>query len=183
MIKNVYIVSWTANSYDENNNTQEREREIYTGSKRETERTRVDTAQIVHRFILCALLKYTTFNEFSINFDWHFSLHTSLGLSRLSDKISPAPNPRRVASLTFSHINGPACGSVSSWRCVGLGHDKMIDFYNWDFYAKIKRGKGVETPKKTVLKFKHNNRNDSKRQGVQGLLFHLVSQHQEGMSS
>lgn len=51
---------------------------------RETER--VDAAQIVHRFILCALLKYTTFNEFSINFDWHFSLHTSLG--RLSDRIS-----------------------------------------------------------------------------------------------
>lgn len=162
----------------------ERETHIDTGSERETGRTRVDTAQIVHRFILCALLKYTTFNEFSINFDWHFSLHTSLGLGRLSDRISPAPNPRRVASLTFSHINGPGCGSVCSWRYVGLGHVKMIDFYTWDFYAKIKRGKRVETPKKTVLKFKHNNsRNDSMRQGVQGLLFHLVSQHQEGMSS
>lgn len=186
MIKNVYIVSWTANSYNENNNTQERERETHidTGSERETGRTRVDTAHIVHRFILCALLKYTTFNEFSINFDWHFSLHTSLGLGRLSDRISPAPNPRRVASLTFSHINGPGCGSVCSWRYVGLGHVKMIDFYTWVFYAKIKRGKRVETPKKTVLKFKHNNsRNDSMRQGVQGLLFHLVSQHQEGMSS
>lgn len=70
----------------------------------------VDTAQIVHRFILCALLKYTAFNEFSINFDWHFSLHTSLGRGRLSDRISP------VALLTFSHINGPGCGSVSVCR-------------------------------------------------------------------
>jgi len=51
--------------------------EISTQTNAQTQiQSQTDTDTLtLHRFMLYASLKYTRFNEFSINFDWHFSLY------------------------------------------------------------------------------------------------------------
>lgn len=97
------------------------------------------------------LLKYTTFNEFSINFDWHFSLHTSLVkclcvfLSAVCLSLSPQRCPYKC----------PGCGS-SMKRFLRLGHAQMIDF--WDFMLKL--DEQTETKQHFYSKFKQSNNNN-----------------------
>lgn len=102
---------------------------------------------LAHRLILCVLLKYTTFNEFSINFDWHFSLHTSLAINQ-SVFLSLSLCPRCCL------YKCPDCGS-SMKRSLRLGHVQMLEFCTWDFM--LKSYEQTETQQHFSWKFKQSN--------------------------